>query len=548
MAAIGLAIIIFVLGGLATTPSTTVVPAKGGTYIEATDDRPHTINPLLAQSSGVDQDLATLIFSGLTKINERGESEPDLAENWQVSQDGRVYTVRIKQGVRWHDGTPFSADDVLFTMSILKDPNFTSNPALAELWKDVQVRKVDPLTVRFELVDSFAPFPEYLTLGILPQHILKDAKPAQLAEYPFNASPIGTGIFKVQAVDEGQIILEANPFYYGSKPYLEKVVFRFYPNAQAAFLALRQGKVMGIRRVSPEALETVKGDDNIKDYSGPEYSKVSILYLNNRAPLFADKSIRQAVTYAIDRRQIIDNVLSGQGAPALGPIPPVSWAFKIQPAKSDNRLVEAEGLLEKAGWKKNQIDGVREKDGERLRLVILTNDNPQRVKVAEEIARQLAKAGMKTEVQATDWDGILRNFLVPRNFQALLAELWSPNFDPDSYPFWHSSQIKDRLNFASWANRQADQLLEDARRSGSQKERARMYGEFQDIFAEEQPSVMLYYPMYSYAIHKSIKGVKPAPMIGTSDRFRNIAEWYINTEVVINEPGDKPSGTSSGSR
>ncbi|MBI2861229.1 MAG: peptide ABC transporter substrate-binding protein, partial [Chloroflexi bacterium] len=219
---------------IAFTSATVVVPASGGTYVEAVDERPRYLNPLLAQPGTLDSDLCALIFSGLVRLAPSGEAAPDLAESWEVSGDGRTYSVHLKAGIRWHDGEPFSADDVLFTISLLKDPDFQGNPALAELWHDINVSKTDDLTIQFQLQDAFAPFIEYLTLGILPKHLLSNAQTATLPADPFNASPVGTGPFRVREVNVERIDLEPFSYYYGQQPYLQRLVFQFYPNPEAA--------------------------------------------------------------------------------------------------------------------------------------------------------------------------------------------------------------------------------------------------------------------------------------------------------------------------
>lgn len=531
VAAFGSGVAALFLVSLALAPSTTFVPARGGAYVEGVVGRPQLINPLLSPVNAVERDLVALVFSGLARVNDQGQIVPDLAARWEVSPDGKVYTFYLRPDAKWHDGYPLRAEDVLFTVQTLQDPRFSpANPGLAELWKGVGAEKIDEGTVRFRLPDAYAPFLEYTTLGLLPAHILAGTAPQELSGHPFNGAPVGTGPFRVRSASVEQVELQAFPDYYGPKPYLDKVVLRFYPNERAALAALRQRQIQGLGGVSPEDVAALRADERINLYSAPEFSKAAVLFLNMRSPLLGDKTVRQAMAYGIDRRRLIEKALQGQGVPAEGPIVPASWAYRPGVQRGDGRLEEARALLEQAGWQDQDGDGIREKEGRRLALVLLTNDKPQRIRVAEEIARQLEAIGMKVEVQVTGWGGFYRDFLIPRYFHAALAEQWSPNIDPDSYPFWHSSQIKEGLNFASWADRRADEILENSRRTMDQAARAELYGEFQGLFAEEQPSIFLYYPTYTYALERAIRGVRVTPLIEASDRFRTIAGWYVRTQ------------------
>ncbi|MDA8189486.1 MAG: ABC transporter substrate-binding protein [Dehalococcoidales bacterium] len=519
--------------------STTEVPAHGGTYIEGIVGQPKYLNPVLGQPNSVDQDIASLVFSGLTKLTSNGAVEPDLAEKWQVSPDGKVYLFDLRHDAKWHDGSPVTADDVVFTVKTIQDPDYQGNPAVAQLWKNVAVERVSDEQVKFTLKDAYAPFLEYATQPLIPAQILGGVPAKKLPEHRFNMYPLGTGPFKVTEASLKEVVLEANPDYYGEKPFLDQIRFRFYPDGQAALSALRRDEVEGVGYLSPEDVQLVKTDTRINVFAAPEFSKQSLLIMNTKSAVFADKAVRQAIAYAIDRPKLIDIVENGQGVEADSPVIPVSWAYNREVKKYDHRPMEAKNILDNAGWRDTDGDAVRDKNGQKLAFVLLTNDNPRRVKAAEEISRELQEVGIKVTVQAAGWSGFIRDFLAPRKFEAALVEQWSPGADPDSYQFWHSSQAKgDGLNFASWTNRQADDLLENARRSNDQAERARLYRDFQSLFAEEEPSVLLYYPVFDYAVSKSVKGVDLGLLLDPSHRFDKISEWYVKTKrVPLNQTG-----------
>ncbi|MCL4459311.1 MAG: ABC transporter substrate-binding protein [Chloroflexi bacterium] len=540
IAAAGLCLIVALIITAASPTSTAIVPEAGGTYIEGAIGQPKFLNPILRQLDTVDDDIVSLVFQGLTKVGDDGQIMPGLAERWEISPDGRVYTFYLRPGVRWHDGQPFGADDVVFTIKAIQDIDFQGNRALAGLWRDVTVQQIDEATVRFVLKDAYAPFLEFTTIGILPAHILANVPAKRLPDSAFNAKPVGTGPYKVKAASLQEVVLEANKDYYGRRPLLSRIRFRFYPDDKKALIALQRDEIQGVGRLNPAEVRVLEGDKQFNTYALPEMSKLTLLILNTKSSIFGEKGVRQAVAYGIDRQKLINLVLDGRGTQADSPISPASWAYKYDVKRYDYKPDYARKLLDDLGWRDTDGDGIRDKGGQKLRFVILTNDNPLRIKVAEELGRQLKDIGMQVEVHAAGWSGVVQDFLIPRNFQSVLTEEWSPNADPDCYQFWHSSQIKEGLNFSSWTNRRADEVLENARRSSSQTERLKLYQEFQSIFADEEPGILLYYPVYNYVINKNVKGIHLGPLIMDSDRFKNIDQWYVRSPYTVSDGGEIP--------
>ncbi|MBI4319847.1 MAG: peptide ABC transporter substrate-binding protein [Chloroflexi bacterium] len=541
IAAIGFIIVAVVLASAtSSTPQRTLeLPAAGGTYVEGVVGQPKYINPILSHLNPVDVDLSALVFSGLMKVAEDGTVVADLAEKWEISEDGKVYVFQLRKDIEWHDGFPFVADDVVFTVRAIQDPSYQGNPAMAELWKNVAVDKMSDTQVRFTLKDAYAPFLENATLGLLPSHVVGNISSKDLAGVRFNVLPVGTGPYRVLESSLKEVVLENNPDYYGEKPLLNRLRFRFYPDAKAALAALRIDEVQGVGYLGAEEASALRTDKRLSLYSAPEFSKLTLLILNTKSPVFGEKAVRQAVAYAIDRQQLIEVAAGGQAVKADSPVMPLSWAYNRDIKKYEYRPAEAVRLLDSAGWRDADGDGIREKENQKLSFILLTNDKPQRIKAAEEISRQLIAIGMKVEVQAAGWSGFVQDFLVPRFFHAVLAEQWSPNFDPDSYQFWHSSQARQGgLNFAMWTSRQADELLENARRNTNLAERAKLYRDFQTLFAEEQPGILLYFPVFNYAVDRNVKGVRLGTLADPSHRFDHIAEWYLRTKrVVVDEQG-----------
>ncbi|MBI4301874.1 MAG: peptide ABC transporter substrate-binding protein [Chloroflexi bacterium] len=507
-------------------------PAPGGIYTEGVAGNPGAINPLFSSFNDVDKDLVALIFSGLTKLGKGGEILPDLAESWDIGGNGRVYTFHLRQGVKWHDGVPFTAEDVLFTIKAIQDPGFQGSPDLALLWRGVEVKEIDDYTVQFTLAAPHAPFLAYTTQGIVPAHLLQGLTASQLVESPFNAKAVGTGPFIIKEASIEGVLLASNPDYFLGQPYLSAIGIKFYPDDEAALTALTQKRIDGLLLrpgIGNGGLsEKLKGRKGlaVRSAQRPTYN---LVFFNLKSPLFQDKTVRQALLYGLDRNKIIAEALGGQGVISDSPIDSQSWAYEPQIKSYSYDPQRAETMLDAAGWKRGTT-GFREKDGTEFRFSLLTNNDPRRVKTGEEVVRQWRRLGIRVDLQASGSTGLFQNFLIPRQFQAILFGL-DPGYDPDGYSAWHSSQAStDGFNIASYSNGEVDNLLQRARQTTDMAERTKLYRQFQDIFAEEVPSILLYYPTYLYAQDKKVKGVSLGTLYEPSSRYSNVKDWYIKTK------------------
>jgi peptide/nickel transport system substrate-binding protein len=530
------------LFSIALSRTTILVPDEGGIYTEGLAGAPRYVNPLLAHYNPVDQDLVALIFSGLTRADDQDELRPDLASEWSTSPDGLVYLFHLRRDVRWSDGEPFDADDVLFTIGLMQDPEFPGVPDLADLWRSVKVEKLDDYTVRFRLGEPLPTFADYTTIGILPEHVLGDVSARDLPSHPFNTQPIGTGPFVLESISAEQALVAPNPRYVPppgrqdarrEKPYLAGIAFRFYPTYERLITAYQAGDIQGIGYLPPYLISQAAELDSLNLYSA-RLSGFQIVYLNLKdpegSPFFQDARVRRALLLALDRQALIDGALAGQGIVANGPIRPWSWAYDPTIPNAEHDPDQAEALLAEANWIDTDGDGIRDKDGRPLQFTLLTGDDPVFTRLAQGMAEQWAKQGIAVQVEPMG-AGLSEN-LRTRNFQAVLVELLLSG-DPDPYPLWHQTQIEGGQNYGGWDNRQASEALEQARYLASRRERKPYYDEFQSVFADETPALIIAYPTYTYAIDESVRNVQIGPMVSPSDRFRSFPDWYVNTRRVI---------------
>ncbi len=540
--AIGVAAIVFVVYQIVPR-GTVLVPDTGGTYVEGVAGTPQFINPLLCQLHDEDRDLCSLTFAGLTRFTDTGDVVPDLATTWDISDDGITYTFKLRQDARWEDGTPVTADDVLFTTGLLQDPGFPGRPDIGGLWQTVKVGKVDTYTVRFRLSQPLAPFLDFTTVGLLPQHVLSGTNAAALDKLPFNLQPVGNGPWRVVEVNTtgnrvSSIALEPSPNYYGLKPNLSRLLFRYYPNVQAVFDGFRAGDVDGFGNLSPADEQRAEGRDDLTLYTATK-SRYTAVFFNLRrdsgAIALSDKSVRQALMFALDREALVKNALGGDAIVADTPFIPGTWAFDPDVKRypyDPNRAVD---LLRNDGYELATVApsnvSVWQKNGEPIAFTLLTQDDPTRRAVAEAIAKQWRDLGVQVSVQPVR--NLVRDFLGPRQFQVALVDNLVDG-DPDPYPIWHRSQIvMPGQNYTGWDSKDASTWLEQARTTTDRVRRYELYKQFQDLFAEELPALPLYYPTYKYAISTRVKQVQIPPLVYPSDRLRTVGTWYVNTKRVL---------------
>lgn len=515
-------------------------PVIGGVYVEALVGEIQRLNPILDSYNQTDRDIDKLIYSGLVRFDSRGIPTPDLAE-WAVTADATIYTFTIRENALWHDGQPVTADDVIFTYSKFQDEDYLGPEDLHALWSQINIIRLDDRRVQFQLPEPFAPFLDYLSSGLLPDHLLRGVSSSDLIDHPFNLQPVGSGPFQFDRflVREDQIVgvsLVAFDAYYEERPFLERVEFRTFADATAALEAYRDGEVQGIADVNsailPEVLEST--DLNLHTARLP---RLSLIFLNNKHPektFLNNKEFRRALLLAINRQWIINKVLSAQGLIPVGPIMPGTWSFtdSVSSTPFDPQL--AAELLDSLDWKLpvGAVPGteeyVRSKDETALSLELVYPDDPAHAAVAKMVETSWSSIGITVNLLAVDPMVLQTDYLESRNYETALSDLnlmRSP--DPDPYPFWHDSQAETGQNYSSFSDRNISIWLEQARITPDFGRRAELYRSFQNRFQDQVPALLLYYDVYNYALDAQVQGVSIGPLFDPSDRFNDIVAWHL---------------------
>jgi len=514
------------------------IPTVGGLYTEGMLGDPHTINPIYV-SRDTDRDISRLIFSGLLAYNENGVIQPDLAEKFEISPDGKTYTVTLKKDIVWHDGEPITVDDVIFTIHTIQNSQFRS--PLRSDWQGVSVEKVDDSTIRFSLRAPYGPFVENLTVGIIPQHVWQNVSPEQAPLHEANLRPVGSGPYQFDQLKQNkdgsiswyQII--RNDHYHRSGPYIQKIVFQFFKTEDDMFSAWRRGLIDGYGGVSP--LHTTEINPEKSLLLSVSMPRVFGIFFNpKRASALEDINIRQAITYAVNRNEIAQNQRQNKAIPAEGPLPwlGVANATPIYSHDPD----KARALLKKSGWKDSNGDGILDKVEKKkvgnktmtvtlpLRFTLITSDWPDLLQTAAILQRQLKEVGIDLVIEKKSYQELESTVIRPRNFDMLLfGQVYG--YEADPFAFWHSSQVKDPgLNITFFSDKKVDALLEDIRKTSDTRIRNSDYRQFSDIIIKSLPAVFLFSQDYLYILPTDIQGVSPAKISLPSDRFNEINTWY----------------------
>ncbi len=542
--ALYLSVIIFSIGLISWTifyyfNATKKVPANGGEYTEGIVGKPTYINPLLSRTNEVDGLISNLIFSSLLKYNKNSELVNDLAKDYEISDDKKTYTIKIRSDAKWHDGNPLTAKDVFFTVKLIQDSKFKST--LRGDWQEIETEMIDDQTIKFILKEPYSPFLNKLTFGILPQHIFENIPSDNFLINEFNLKPVGSGPFEFSdyKLDKQKNIISyqllTNDEYYSKVPYLQKINFNFYGSEEELIEAYNRKEINGFGLFSYDKIPQFKNsqDTAIKSLQSTRY--FSIFFNQTKSIPLAEKDIRKALSYAINKNEIIEKVFYNEAAipinslilPNLGKIKPSgeNETYQYNPEK-------AKELIEEAGWKK-QEDGSWKKDDKELQISLISTQFPALIRTSELIKKHWESIGIKVNVSNLELSNIQQNFIKPREYQALLFGQEYFGNDPDPYHFWHSTEKHDPgNNIAVFGDDKLDKLLDEVRENNNPEEKESKYHEIEKILAEEIPAHYLYNVNYVYIINSKIKGFETESIVNPIFKFNNINDWYVNTKRV----------------
>jgi peptide/nickel transport system substrate-binding protein len=469
-------------------------------------------------------EAAGYVFNGLVRYDKDLKLEGELAESWEISPDGKKITFRLRKGVKWHDGAPFTSDDAMFTYRRMIDPKTPT--AYGEDFKQVlRASAPDPHTFVVEYGRPFAPALASWGMHVLPKHLLE--KYPDISKSPLNKKPVGTGPFRFVEWKTGEkTVFDASPDHFEGKPYIARVITRVIPDQATMFLELKSGGVDIMTLTPPQYTRQTETDEFRKSFNKFKYTASAYTYLGFRLshPFFRDKRVRQAIAHAADKKALIDGVLLGLGQEATGPYKPGTWAHNPGVKKYPYDPEKAKALLAEAGWKEKDRDGVLKKDGNRFEFTVLTNaGNEARSKTAAILQQNLAGVGVKMEIRTVEWAAFINEFIDKRKFDAVILG-WNITPDPDQFDIWHSSKTGPKeLNHVGFANAEVDRLLDEGRSTFDLEKRKKAYFRIQEVLAEEQPYVFLYVPEALPVVHNRFRGIAPAPA-GISYNF---IKWHV---------------------
>lgn len=503
--------------------STVAQPDYGDAIVVGSIGDATTLIPMLASDASSHQ-VASLIYNGLVKYDKDLNLVGDLAESWIISPDRLTITFKLRKGVKWADGKPFTSDDILFGFETITAPD-TPTAYASDFLEVENAEAPDPYTFKIKYKEPFAPaLSSWGNLIVLPKHLLKEKN---IAESDFARNPVGLGPYILSEwKTQERIELKANSNYFEGRPYLERYIMRIIPDPATMFLELKSG---GLDWMNLSPIQYDRQTNSIffeVNFNKYQYLSFSYTYLgyNLKYPFFTDKRVRQAITYAIDKEEVIRGVLMGYGVKATGPYKPDTWFYNPNVKHYSYNPKISMKLLAEAGWVDRDNDGWLDKEGRPFSFTVITNQgNPMRERTAQIIQYRLKQVGIEMKIRTLEWTAFINDFIDKRRFEAVILG-WTLGQDPDIYDIWHSSKKdKKELNFISYQNPELDRLLIEGRRTFERQKRRKIYWHIQEILAEDQPYTFLYVPMALPVIHKRFKGIEPAPAGIT----HNFIRWWV---------------------
>jgi len=515
-----------------------VVPAKGGVFREGIIGRFTNANPVFAVGA-VDTSVSKLLYSGLLKYDGNGTLVGDLAESWTIDPGGKIYTVKLKKDVQWHDKKPLTAEDVEYTYKIIQNPDIKS--PFRSSWEGVEVKKTDDRTIIFTLKGSISSFPHYLTNGIIPKHIFSKIDTQQIRSSSHNNQDvIGSGPFKLTKVevkksDDGRtaerISLATNTNYHLGRPKINQYFIQTYKGEDSLIRDLNQSRLDAINGVSnPEKI--IAQNDKIVDMSRILTSQVNVFFKVSEPP-FNDVNLRKALTLAVDRKE----ATKGLGYPVKisdSPFLDTTFAYDKKQIQKTDDINKANALLESSGWVMNKSTGVREKAGQKLEFSLTARSLDDYKKVSESLVQQWKAIGANVRVILLDEEE-MQSAIATHNYSVVLSAI-SLGYDPDVFAFWHSSQknigSSTKLNLSEYSSKPADIALEGGRSRSDPSVRAVKYAPFTTNWLNDNPALTLYQPRYVFLVREPFYNFNTTTMSASTDRYNNVHNWTVKDKKV----------------
>lgn len=514
-------------------------PAPGGTYAEGMVGNFTNANPLYA-TGVVDGSVSRLIFAGLLRYDASNNLVGDLAEKWTIDDSGKVYTVKLRSNLTWHDGQPLTADDVVFTIQTIQNPD-AGSPLFAS-WRGITTKSIDDRTVTFTLSNTFAPFIYSLTTGIIPKHSLISVQPAQLRSSLFNtAHPIGAGPFKWEAIEvtgndpqsrQQNIGLRAFEHYHGASPALGRFIIKTYADEShllAGFKKQDVNTVVGLDH-TPEDLQK---DRNISEYNVPLTAE-NMAFFKTDGEILKDSRVRQALVQGVN----IGNVISGLNYPVVVADEPLlrgQLGYNGALRQLGTNIEQAKKLLDEAGWKLAAGSDSRINGTTKLELKLVAQNTTDYIYITQQLQKAWAAIGVSVHVTLVP-DSELQTAIKNREYDVLLYGISMGN-DPDVFAYWHSTQANplapSRLNLSNYKSNTVDKALEAGRNRIDPALRVAKYLPFLQTWRNDAPAMALYQPRFLYITRGSLSGFAPKTLNSATDRFANVENWMIRQEHTI---------------
>jgi peptide/nickel transport system substrate-binding protein len=499
----------------------------GGTLNYGEYGRPATMDPITSNDM-ISMRITELLFNGLVGIDEKQEIVPELAERWEISEEGLLYTFYLRQDVTWHpreeeEPMPFTADDVIFTYDIMMHPE-TITPLKVRYEFIESVTKMDDYTVQFTLKRPILNALAKFSFKIIPKH--GPQNPEFLTrEDPFVQKPIGTGPFLLKNITaDREAVLVSNDNYFKGRPHIEKFIARPFADQNIMAQALMFNAIDMIVLVNPRDIPQIQGD---KRFVLQPYNALSYAFFgfNLRNPLLADKRVRKAFTYAVNRQEMLDSFFQGQGTIISGPFAPGSWAYNldVQPMPYDpEKAIE---LLNEAGFVRGD-DGLMEKDGEKLSLTLkvpIAKESEAVKRVVLAFKNYLSKIGVEITGEFEEWLAWKEDVFLKHEFDIIFAS-WVFDDSADISSLFHSAEIGSwKNNFGAFANAEVDSLIVESKLTLDHEKRRTINRKLHSIIADENPYTFLW-TLTNYAgYNKKLRKVAIHPY-----KFFSFAdEWFV---------------------